>query len=290
MKRRRELTPLPKWRKKTPAKLPQVVTIKPPTRLPGPTTESEATIGSFHRDGPKYLTQFFKENIRCLSDGMRAKLVRYINENPEERTGSFCSATESPVLVGIALKEALAEELGVAWNYRHCLSAEISPQKRKFALAMLGDHIEAMTGDCRNMRKKVRDFKHGGEIDVPKLKRLSAGFPCQDVAKCNNNASASRDIVAKGQLRTGGVLGDGVLDYIDNHGEALEEVDLENVVGFGMRGKSKGPTPLDVLNWRLSHLDCLLVAFVLNPRLHLGFPQDRARLWMKVKKIRSLGN
>ena len=66
--------------------------------------------------------------------------------------------------------------------------------------------------------------------DVPDVDILFAGFPCQDVSFLNSNASKSRAEVLSGNLRTGTVFKDGVVQFAKHHRPKV--MILENVMGL----------------------------------------------------------
>ena len=50
-------------------------------------------------------------------------------------------------------------------------------------------------------------------VPVPKRRSLLAGFPCQDVARCNPYRMSAREVILEGSRRTGRVF-HAVIDYL----------------------------------------------------------------------------
>jgi hypothetical protein len=113
--------------------------------------------------------------------------------------GTFCSGTDSPVHVWLALKDALMDTFGLDLQLCHEFSVEINAKKQDFLLKMYPGMLRLFE-DATKMKgsqswcKKTRSC-----VTIPSVKTAVGGFPCQDASGLNPKSSTpeNRSCVAQ---------------------------------------------------------------------------------------------
>ena len=201
---------------------------------------------------------------------------------PEPDFGSICSGTDIPALVCRDFWNWALPHFNVGGKFSHRFSCEIDPKKRGFIHAVHKD-CQALFGDVVDLsEKQAWCFLEGKAKEVPEVKSMAAGFPCQDISPLNphSRSDTNRNCVANGTLRTGSVFG-GIVGYLKKRRAPLQVCLMENVASLAHQPKGGGPSNLDVVGSMLSELGLHLHVWQLSPRL-FGVPQSRSRVWMTV--------
>jgi hypothetical protein len=196
-----------------------------------------------------------------------------------------CSGTDSPLLAAHALSATFYDVFeGLHWLPSHRFSSELDKRKREFLVSVFGaQRLNMLFGNCTDLGATAYDFLAKKHQAVPSVSLMWMGFPCKDVSSLCQNRSSHREAMANGDLghaaQTGGVFRDGVLAYIDSHGEALQALVLENVMGLAHGSSTSPNSPLDVCVQCLRERGLHVVILELGPS-DFGWPQSRQRLWI----------
>jgi site-specific DNA-cytosine methylase len=240
--------------------------------------------------GPQRLRALFQVLISSSSPADKGVLKTYILDKWAVdgcSFGSFCAGTDSPALVWQSFWLTIASYFDLSVVFKHAFAAEIEEEKQTF--------IKKVHVNCKALFKDVLDLKEpaafdvlsGGMSPVPAVKTCCGGFPCDDASGLNPHSSsdANRNCVEANSLRTGAVF-NGIVEYVKEHGDELEFLNLENVTALKNVPRDKvtraitGPSNLDSIGHIMkTKLDFFFHCWDVDPRLW-GSPQSRSRLWM----------
>ena len=252
---------------------------------------------SFEENGTDILADWIFETISKLQgpddnhfDALIARIERFAAEKKPRTLGTLCSGTDSPVLVYRAFREAL-RKLHVDFDFQPEFACDRDPNARRFMKSMYGRSIKKLFMMCSDVasstRKAPDDMKDDcGDSEVPSVMDLIAGFPCQDVSALLKSVMNNRSVVRDGTKRTGGVFAD-IVEYIQEHLEAIESVMLENVLGIMSKSVQEEFSNLDWCVGMLEALGFWTFCFKLDPR-QFGMPVARGRIWIIAVKLQTL--
>jgi site-specific DNA-cytosine methylase len=239
--------------------------------------------------GPQRLIALVTAFIIAMHPAEKDAMKTYLMDECLEGIdgGTFCSGTDSPVLVWTALLSAIAVALNIVVPFRHRFSAEINEDKQSF--------LTSAFPSMENLYKDVMDLKHKCAMEirfqelteVPEINFGIGGFPCTDASGLNPSSSSveHRSCVSEGTLRTGSVL-NGIVECYKVHGKSIKFTGLENVYSLSNPPRDKdtkeiiGPSNLDATAYIFkTELKHLLHTWLLEPNF-FGVPANRRRLWM----------
>eukprot|EP00933_Yihiella_yeosuensis_P051746 TRINITY_DN49720_c0_g1_i1.p1 TRINITY_DN49720_c0_g1~~TRINITY_DN49720_c0_g1_i1.p1 ORF type:complete len:629 (-),score=63.28 TRINITY_DN49720_c0_g1_i1:168-2054(-) len=195
--------------------------------------------------------------------------------------GSFCSGTESPVLVFEAFARVAQRRLDIQLgSTTHAFSAELNPKKQNFIKKLFPNGGPLFRDVNEMVNDKAWCVKSKCDLTVPGAMCAFGGFPCQDVSSMNPKAKTTQNksCIQEGSMRTGSVAGS-IMKYTSKHSKSLKFLILENVPNLASR-KDNAESNLDVLSRMMrQQTGFLLHCWKLDPRL-FGSPVGRSRLWM----------
>lgn len=236
---------------------------------------------------PDFLTALFKRFLARLTDAERADLCAWVTIELRGviNIGTVCSGTDAPVLVWLALRQALHEACGVTLIVQHSFSCEKDERKQRFIRSVFPDVPRLYEDCCELGEAEAADVITGKRQAVPSVAALFGGFPCTDASSLNPSSATAgnRTCLQRGDKRTGSVFA-GILRYVKARRDPLLFLGLENVLALAFppreRGRIVGPDNLSVAVHLLAE-ECGFWTKVwsLDPRL-FGVPQCRPRLWM----------
>lgn len=260
--------------------------------------------------GPNRLRLVFLRFFSRLTAKERADVKAFVRmQQGQFDIGTFCSGTESPLLVWRAFAEACHEAIDERVAVRAVFAAESDKKKHIFIQKvwspkrLFDDVLQLQHGNaynvCTNSRESTSCLSVGFAV---------GGFPCKDASSLNNNSRsmASRTCIARGDMRTGSLF-HGIVEFVRAQCmEDLQMLDLENVVGLAASAKGTCASNVDVEEGEeedaattsqsnlscceeviRKRLGCWLHVWKLDPPL-FGWPVSRPRLYLKVFPLRVL--
>lgn len=186
--------------------------------------------------------------------------------------GSGCSGTDAPQWSFEGIKEALRDD-GLEVTVVHKCSAEKDSAKRKFIQQVATPEI--LAGDVFDLSAQ-HCWDYIGERWIQPLAWLMgvlvfiAGFVCKSVSSLNNDWKNASKAVWEKASKTGSTFL-AVLLFVQTFKPPC--VILENVFGL-MRNQQH----LSVMA-QVGRLGYAVVCFKMSPKLDVGFPHDRPRLY-----------
>ena len=169
--------------------VPEAVVIKPIVRRSSPRIPP----------GPDRLVRLFHHFANCATAQELDGLKRYLifkwmpTESFTASLGTFCSGTDSPILVMKAFKKFCSQRLGIDIDFIHAFSSENTDAKQKYLLDLFPD-MQALYPDVKTLGKKMaKNLKTGLDEEIKSVTAAFGGFPCQDASGLNPNSSSEEN-------------------------------------------------------------------------------------------------
>lgn len=226
-----------------------------------------------------YLESLVRRSLSRLDESRRLSLAAAcMSFNSELCVGTFCSGSDSPLLVFDAIARVLQVDCNSSVKIASKFSCERNVQKQRFIQHVFPGTPLIFKDAPQLGRRTTYDAIGDRAAEVPSVHCLIGGFPCTDASSLNLKAatSARATCVMNGDLSTGSCF-HGVREYARRHRDTLQIIILENVPGL-LRQSDVGMSNADMVVEFLREEGYFVKVWMMCPRL-FGAPQRRRRLW-----------